>query len=170
MRPGPLQNPYTFSGKREPMFVIKAIFLAFAQTLYPFSKDFPWFKPNFLPIWPMFRDSFWRGVKMGPTFTDFLFKIHPFGRHIPMYLTYVKFLPLGTCIKKGHPNISDFINLWHASLWEFRNRTMKKVLERGTFLNRHMWSSSPLDTSCRPLGAPKWFWFHQFMECIVMGT
>ena len=97
MRPGPPQNPYTFSGKREPMFVIKAIFLAFAQTLYPFSKDFPWFKPNFLPIWPMFRDSFWRGVKMGPTFTDFLFKIHPFGRHISMYLTYVKFLPLGTC-------------------------------------------------------------------------
>ena len=81
----------------EHMFVIKAIFLAFAQTLYPFSKDFPWFKPNFLPIWPMSRDSFWRGVRMGPTFTDFLFKIHPFGRHIPMYLTYVKFLPLGTC-------------------------------------------------------------------------
>ena len=30
---------------------------------------------------------------MEPTFTDFLCKIHPFGRHIPMHLTYVKFLP-----------------------------------------------------------------------------
>ena len=29
---------------------------------------------------------------MGPNFTDLLCKIHPFGRHIPMHLTYVKFL------------------------------------------------------------------------------
>ena len=30
---------------------------------------------------------------MGPIFTDFLCKIHPFGQHIPVYLTLVKFLP-----------------------------------------------------------------------------
>ena len=35
---------------------------------------------------------------------------------------------------EGHPNNSDFINLWNASLWEFRNQTMKNVLERGIFL------------------------------------
>ena len=36
----------------------------------------------------------------------------------------------------GHPNDSDFISLWNALLWELSNHTMKKVLERGTFLKR----------------------------------
>ena len=47
---------------------------------------------------------------MGPSFTDLLCKIHPFGRHIPMHLTYVKFLGgggtqlfSGRCVRPGFP-------------------------------------------------------------------
>ena len=64
----------------------------------------------------MFRDSFGRGVKIGPTFTDFFVcKIH-------------------IIIWTSHPHVS------------------------------YIWSPSPSAL----VGAPKYFWFHQFMACIVM--
>ena len=141
MRPGPSQNPNTFSGKREPMFVKRFSKLLLRFYTPSFSKDFPWFLPSFLPIWPMFRDYFGAGVKMGPTFTDFLYEIHPFGRHIAVYLTFVKFLPLGTC--RG-TQIFLILSIYGMHRYEnFRNLTLKKVLERSTFLKRHTWSSSP---------------------------
>ena len=66
-----------------------------------------------------------------------------------MYLTYEVPPPRYLW---GHPNISDFINLWHASLWEFRDLTMKKVLKRGTFLKIHMWSPPPPTQVVGPRG------------------
>ena len=64
----------------------------------------------------MFRNSFGRGVKIGPTFTDFFVcKIH-------------------IIIWTSHPRVS------------------------------YIWSPSPSAL----VGAPKYFWFHQFMACIVM--
>ena len=64
----------------------------------------------------MFRDSFGRGVKIGPTFTDFFVcKIH-------------------IIIWTSQPHVS------------------------------YIWSPSPSVL----VGAPKYFWFHQFMACIVM--
>ena len=64
----------------------------------------------------MFRDSFGRGVKIGPTFTNFFVcKIH-------------------IIIWTSHPHVS------------------------------YIWSPSPSAL----VGAPKYFWFHQFMACIVM--
>ena len=64
----------------------------------------------------MFRDSFGRGVKMGPTFTDFFV--------CKIYII----------IWTSHPHVS------------------------------YIWSPSPSAL----VGAPKYFWFHQFMACIVM--
>ena len=48
----------------------------------------------------------------------------PIWQHITVYLTYMKFpQPLGQIFYKymlyGHPNNSDFINLWNTSLREF---------------------------------------------------
>ena len=68
MRPGPSQNPNPFSGKKRT-HVCWAILLAFAQTMLIFQNFFHDFLPNFLQIWPMFRD-FW-GVELGPMFTVF---------------------------------------------------------------------------------------------------
>ena len=80
----------------------------------------------------MFRDSFGRGVKIGPTFTDFfLCKIHIIIWTSHPHVSYI-WSPSPRHLW-GHPNISDFINLWHASLWEFRDLTMKKVLKRAPF-------------------------------------
>ena len=78
------------------------------------------------------------GVGVGVCVCVCACKIHQFGRHIPVYLTYVKFLPLPSAIgpRKGHPNNFDFINLWTASLWEFCNQTMKKKLCRKQWKER----------------------------------
>ena len=65
---------------------------------------------------------------------------------------YVKFFTFldTSCRPLRHLNDSDFISLWNASLWELSNQTMKKVLERGTFLKRQSFYS--LNT--RVKGAP----------------
>ena len=79
-------------------------------------KDFyPIFYP-FDPCFGILLGGAGGGVKMGPTFADFLCKIH----HL------------------------DVTSPW--------------------ILHRPMWSSSPSAL----VGAPKYFWFHQFMACIVM--
>ena len=99
--------------KRGPMFVEQFCLL--------FSKIFIMI---FYKLDPYFRIFFFGGgVKMGPMLTDFVCKIHPFGWHIPVYLTYVKFLPLGPLSSscRGTQIILNFINLWNASLREFRN-------------------------------------------------
>ena len=69
-------------------------------------------------------------MKMGPMFTDFwcvksthLGGTSPYSLHM---WSYSPSSPPPLDSLKGHPNNFDFINLWNASLWEFRNQTMEK--------------------------------------------
>ena len=83
--PGPPQNPNTFSGKREPMFVKR--FSKLLLRLYThFPKIFHDFYPIFYPFDPCFGILLGRGSKWDQIYRFLFCKIHPFGRHIPMFL------------------------------------------------------------------------------------
>ena len=108
------------------------------------------FLPNCLHIWPMIQDLFVCWVVFfffcfffvfcflvrGKNWTHvyrYLCNIHPYWSTSP-YTFYISEVPHPPIVV-GVPK-SDFINLSNASLWEFRNQTMQKVLERGTFFER----------------------------------
>ena len=127
----------TFSGKREP-------------------SDFPSFCSDFIPIFQRFSmiftqfsthlthvsGFFWeRGQNGTNLYRFFCVKSTHLNVTSPCIL-HNKFLPLGTCRGTQIFLISSIYGM-HRSLWEFRNLIMKKVLETGTFLKRHMWSSPP---------------------------
>ena len=127
--PGPPRNPNPFSGKKRT-HVCWAILLAFAQANTYFPKFSPWFCTRFSTNLTHVLGFFWWGSKLDPCLQIFLCKIHPFGRHISVYLMWE--VPPPPALVVGVPK-SDFIYLWNASLWEFCNQTVEKVLERGTF-------------------------------------
>ena len=84
-------------GKRDPCLLND--FASFFSTLYTFSKIFAII---FYPIFYKFDPCvvfFWGGRQNGTHVYRFFFlnKIHPLGRNIPVYLTYVKFLPSRPC-------------------------------------------------------------------------
>ena len=142
-------------------------FPSFCSDLYLFSKDF---YPIFYPFDPCFGILLGRGSKWDQPLPIFCVKSTHLGvtSGIPMHLTYVKFLPLGTC--KG-TQVFLISSIYGMHRYEnFATKLWKKCWKGAHFWKGIFEVPRPPDTSCRPLVEPKWLWFHQFLECIVMGT